>query len=183
MRLYLKDLWAVPIVALGLSSGVHASGTMDNPPKDVSITTVSGAHRSASGAVHAARVFPYGSSVTKEIGCEVTMYERVPGFVPRSLNVTCFANLVTSAGVVDSLSCSKVGDPGAIDITGRPDPASAEIAAMAAAVQSITNDSFVSFDTASCAAGGTDPVSHLPCGECAWITVSNTSTHWQVPHD
>jgi hypothetical protein len=183
MRLHLKDLWAVPIVALGFTSGVHASGTMDTPPRDVSITTVSGAHMSASGAVHAARVFPYGQSLTKEIGCQVTVYERIPGIQDRSLNVQCFANAAIGATSA-TLACSKVGDPGAIDShTGMPDPAGAEIAPMAAAVQSITIDSFVSFDAASCPPGQTDPVTHLPCGECMWINVSNSSTHWQVPHD
>lgn len=177
MRFHPKDLWAVPIVALGFSSGVHASGTMDTPPKDVSITTISGAHRSASGAIHAARVFPYGQSMTKEIGCEVTVYERIPGIQERSLNVQCFANLARNGAPIDTLACSKVGDPGASD------PSGAEIAAMAAAVQSINNDSFVSFDAASCPAGHTDPVTGLPCNECMSINVSNTSTHWQVPHD
>jgi len=172
MRSYLKDLWVIPIVALGFSSGVHASGTLDDPPRDVSITTVSGAHRSASGAVHAVRVFPIGKLIKKEIGCEVTVFERIPGIQERGLNVRCFANVVNDGAPEDKLACAKVGDT-----------SDAEIAAMAAAVQSITNDSFVTFDAASCPAGQTDPVTHLPCGECISITVSNTSTHWQVPHD
>jgi len=177
MRFHPKQLWAVPIVALGFSSGVHASGTMDTPPRDVSITTISGAHMSASGAVHAARISPFGLSMTKEIGCQVTMYEGIPGIQDRSLNVQCFANLSKPGASPATLACAKVGDPGAADGSG------AEIVAMAAAVQSITNDSFVSFDAASCPPGGTDPATGLPCGECMWITVSNSSTHWQVPHD
>jgi hypothetical protein len=156
-------LLVIPI-AMALASGVHAaSGTQDTPMKDVTIgpNPSNTAHSIASGAIHATRINGNPAIAAKEIGCSAITIPDEPG-LNAGVSVTCFASITR------------------LDAQGKKLPpvqltCVSEDADLALVVANINVDSVVEFETI--------PKVGPAFNNCLSITVSNGSTHWQVPHD